>query len=125
MPSDLLEKIKEQQAAAAANPQAQPDPRIQAAQIRAESDKARVEAQNQGDMAELQTRQQIAQLNHDASMTELQVTREIEMLKLANTQHLSLEEIKAKLADTAMRERGKKELFAAEEHLKLTTGSGL
>lgn len=122
---DELEKIKEQQAAAAANPQAQPDPRIQAAQIRAESDKARVEAQNQGDMAELQTRQQIAQLNHDASMTELQVTREIEMLKLANTQHLSLEEIKAKLADTAMRERGKKELFAAEEHLKLTTGSGL
>ena len=122
---DQLEKIKEQEAEQAANPQAQPDPRIQAAQIRAESDKARVQAQNQGDMAELQTRQQIAQLNHDAAMTELQVTREIEMLKLANTQHLSLEEIKAKLADTAMRERGKKELFAAEEHLKLTTGSGL
>jgi len=76
-------------------------------------------------MAELQTRQQIAQLNHDASMVELQMNREIEMLKLANTQHLSLEQIKAKLADTALRERGKKELFAAEENLKLSTGSGI
>jgi hypothetical protein len=123
---DELEKIKEQQAAAAANPQqAAPDPRIQAAQIRAQADQAKAQAQNQGDMAELQTRQQIAQLNHDASMVELQMNREIEMLKLANTQHLSLEQIKAKLADTALRERGKKELFAAEENLKLSTGSGI
>jgi len=123
---DELEKIKEQQAAAAANPQqAAPDPRIQAAQIRAQADQAKAQAQNQGDMAELQTRQQIAQLNHDASMVELQMNREIEMLKLANTQHLSLEQIKAKLADTALRERGKKELFAAEVNLKLSTGSGI
>jgi len=123
---DELEKIKEQQAAAAASPQqAAPDPRIQAAQIRAQADQAKAQAQNQGDMAELQTRQQIAQLNHDAAMVELQMNREIEMLKLANTQHLSLEQIKAKLADTALRERGKKELFAAEENLKLSTGSGI
>ena len=123
---DELEKIKEQQAAAAANPQqAAPDPRIQAAQIRAQADQAKLQAQNQGDMAELQTRQQIAQLAHDATMVELQMNREIEMLKMANTQHLSLEQIKAKLADTALRERGKKELFAAEENLKLTTGSGI
>ena len=123
---DELEKIKEQQAAAAANPQqAAPDPRIQAAQIRAQADQAKTQAQNQGDMAELQTRQQIAQLSHDATMVELQMNREIEMLKMANTQHLSLEQIKAKLADTALRERGKKELFAAEENLKLSTGSGI
>ena len=123
---DELEKINEQQAAAAANPQqAAPDPRIQAAQIRAQADQAKAQAQNQGDMAELQTRQQIAQLNHDATMVELQMNREIEMLKMANTQHLSLEQIKAKLADTALRERGKKELFAAEENLKLSTGSGI
>jgi hypothetical protein len=119
-----LEKIKEQQAQAEAQG-GQPDPRIAAAQIRAESDKARVEAQNQGDMAELQTRQQIAQLNHDADMAALQVTREIEMLKLANAQNLTIEQIKAKLADTAIRERGRKELFAAEQNLKLRVGSGI
>jgi hypothetical protein len=46
-------------------------------------------------------------------------------MKLSNAQNISLETIKAKLADTAMRERGRKELFAAEQQLKLTAGSGI
>ena len=58
-------------------------------------------------------------------MTELQMTREIEMLKMSNTQNISLETIKAKLADTAIRERSKKEIYAAEQNLKLQTGSGI
>ena len=58
-------------------------------------------------------------------MAEMQLTREIEMLKMANNQNLTLEQIKAKLADTAMRERGKKELYAAEANLKMTTGQGI
>ena len=117
-----IEKIKEQQQ----QPQAQQaDPRIEAAKIRAESDKARVQAQNQGDMAELQTREKLAQLNYQQRMEELAMQREIEMLKMANVQNLTLEQIKAKLADTAMRERGKKEIYAAEQNLKMTTGSGI
>jgi hypothetical protein len=117
-----LEKIKEQQQ----QPQAQQaDPRIEAAKIRAESDKVRVEAQNQGDMAELQTREKLAQINYQQRMEELAMQREIEMLKMANVQNLTLEQIKAKLADTAMRERGKKEIYAAEQNLKMTTGSGI
>jgi hypothetical protein len=51
--------------------------------------------------------------------------REIEMLKMANNQNISLEKIKAQLADTAIRERGRKDLFAAEQRLKLQTGSGI
>jgi len=117
-----LEKIKEQQQ----QPQAQQaDPRIEAAKIRAESDKVRVEAQNQGDMAELQTREKLAELSYQQRMEELAMQREIEMLKMANVQNLTLEQIKAKLADTAMRERGKKEIYAAEQNLKMTTGSGI
>ena len=117
-----IEKIKEQQQ----QPQAQQaDPRIEAAKIRAESDKVRVEAQNQGDMAELQTREKLAQINYQQRMEELAMQREIEMLKMANVQNLTLEQIKAKLADTAMRERGKKEIYAAEQNLKMTTGSGI
>jgi DNA-directed RNA polymerase alpha subunit len=58
-------------------------------------------------------------------MAELQMTREIEMLKMSNTQNISLETIKAKLADTAIRERSKKEIYAAEQNLKLQTGSGI
>jgi hypothetical protein len=117
-----IEKIKEQQQ----QPQAQQaDPRIEAAKIRAETDIAKVQAQNQGDMAELQTREKLAQLSYQQRMEELAMQREIEMLKMANVQNLTLEQIKAKLADTAMRERGKKEIYAAEQNLKMTTGSGI
>lgn len=117
-----IERIKEMQK----NPQQQqPDPRIAAAQIRAQSDQMRVQAQNQGDMAELQTRLQLAKMSSDLRLQELAMSREIEMLKMANAQNLTLEQIKAKLADTAIRERGKKELFAAEQRLKLVAGSGI
>jgi hypothetical protein len=119
---DELEKIKEMQAQGQEEP---PDPRIQAAQIRAEADMAKVQAQNQGDAAELKLRQSIFQQEAEMRMVELQMTREIEMLKMSNSQNISLEVIKAKLADTAIRERGRKELFAAEQNLKLQTGSGI
>jgi hypothetical protein len=122
-PEDELEKIKEQMA----NPQQQqaPDPRVQAAQIRAQTDMERAKAQNAGDLAEIQLRQSIMQQDAQLKMAELQMTREIEMLKMSNNQNISLGEIKAKLADTAIRERGKKEIYAAEQNLKLRTGSGI
>jgi len=117
-----LEKIKEQQK----NPQAAPpDPALAVAQLRGQIEMEKAKAQNQGDMAELQVRQAIAQQDGEIRMAEMQLTREIEMLKMANTQNLTLEQIKAKLADTAMRERGKKELYAAEANLKMTTGQGI
>jgi hypothetical protein len=119
---DELEKIKEQQK----NPQeAPPDPAMAVAQLRGQIEMQKAEAQNAGDMAELQVRQAIAQQEGEIRMAEMQLTREIEMLKMANTQNLTLEQIKAKLADTAMRERGKKELYAAEANLKMSTGSGI
>ena len=106
--------------------QGQPaDPRVQAAQIRAQTDMMKVQAQNQGDLQELQQRAEIQQSNAQLKMQELAMEREIEMLKMANNNNVSLEQIKAKLAETAMRERGKKELFAAEQELKLKTGSGI
>jgi hypothetical protein len=123
-PEDELEKIKEQMA----NPQQQqqaPDPRVQAAQIRAQTDMERAKAQNAGDMAEIQLRQTLAQQEGELRMAELQMSREIEMLKMSNSQNISLEEIKAKLAETAIRERSKKEIYAAEQNLKLRTGSGI
>ena len=119
---DELEKIKEQ---ASQGQQQAPDPRIQAAQIRAEADMARVQAQNEGDAAELQLRQAIFQQEAEMRMAELQMSREIEMLKMSNNQNISLETIKAKLADKAIKERSRKELFSAELDLKLRVGSGI
>jgi len=119
---DELEKIKELQK----NPQqAPPDPALAVAQLRGQIEMQKAQAQNQGDMAELNVRQAIAKQEGELRMAEMQLTREIEMLKMANTQNLTLEQIKAKLADTAMRERSKKELYAAEANLKMTTGQGI
>ncbi|NBT76825.1 MAG: hypothetical protein EBT15_12870, partial [Betaproteobacteria bacterium] len=83
-----IEKIKEQQAQMAAQGPG-PDPRIQAAQIRAQTDMQKVQAQNQGDMAELQVRLAIKQADIAARREEMQLTKDIEMLKMANVQNLS------------------------------------
>ena len=121
---DEIEQIKEaQKQAAAAGPQ--PDPAMQVAQIRAQAEMQKVQAQNQGDLQELQVRQAIAQQEAELRVMELQLNKEIEMLKMSNTQNISLETIKAKLAEVAIKERSKKELFAAERQLAIQTGSGI
>lgn len=121
---DEIEQIKEQQKqAAAAGPQ--PDPAMAVAQLRAQAEMQKMQAQNQGDMQELQVRQQIAQQEAELRVMELQLNKEIEMLKMSNNQNISLETIKAKLAEVAIKERSKKELFAAERQLAIQTGSGI
>ena len=119
-----IEQIKEQQKAAMNQPPP-PDPRIEAANIRAQTDLQRASMQNQGDMAEIQARTAKMQQESEIKAAELQMEREIEMLKMSNAQNLSLEKIKAQLADTAIKERGRKELFAAEQDLKVRMGSGI
>lgn len=123
-PEEEIEKIKEQQAQAMAQGPA-PDPRMEAAKLRAQTDMQRAQIQNQGDIAELQMRDRLTQQEYQFKMAELQMLREIEMLKMSNQQNISLESIKAKLAETAIKERGRKELFAAEQNLKLKMGSGI
>jgi hypothetical protein len=119
-----IERIKEQMKAAATQ-EAPPDPRIEAANIRAQTDLQKAQLQNQGDMAEIEARMQKMQQEAQIRMAELEMQREVEMLKMANMQNLSLEKIKAQLADTALKERGRKELFAAEQDLKMRMGSGI
>jgi len=68
---------------------------------------------------------QIAQEGITARREERQQMIELEMLKLANAQNLSLEQIKARLGETAIKERSKQNLFAAERRLKMQMGSGI
>lgn len=118
------DEIEREQAAAAKNPQPA-DPRIAAAQIKAQAEVAKAQSQAEADRVEMDTRMQLAQQDHAAKMAALQLEREVAMLRLAAERELSLEQIKAQLADTAIKERAKKELFAAEAHLKATTGQGI
>lgn len=113
-----------QNAANAAQNQ-QPDPRVQAAQVRAQADIERTKAQSAADAAEVQYRVQMAQQDQAARMAELQTMREIEMMKLANKSNLTLEQIKAQLAQVGIRERARQDMQAAELQLKAQTGSGI
>ena len=123
-PEEEIEQIKEAQKQAASQGPP-PDPAMAVAQLRAQAEMQQVQARSQSDLQELQVRQNIAAQEADMQIMQLQMTREIEMLKLSNTQNISLEKIKAQLADTAMKERSRKELFAAERDLALKTGSGI
>jgi len=123
-PDEEIEAILEAERNAAQEGQTE-DPRVAAAKIRAQTDVQRVQAQNEGDVLELQTRLQIAQEGITARREERQQMIELEMLKLANAQNLSLEQIKARLGETAIKERSKQNLFAAERRLKMQMGSGI
>jgi hypothetical protein len=123
-PEEEIDQIMEAQKKAAEQGPG-PDPRIEAAKLRAQADMQKVQVQNQGDLQELQLRQAIAEQEAQMRMAEMQMMREIEMLKMANQQNITLETIKAQLADTAMKERSKKELFAAEQQLRIQTGAGI
>lgn len=137
-PAEIMktdEQIQAEQQQAAQQPGAQ-DPALAIAQMRIQGEQAKIQAKAQVDTqlagmkaeaeyARLQQQQQAQQVEMSMKLQELQMEREIEMLKLAQTKELTLEEIKAKLADTAIKERGKKELFAAEAQIKNQLGSGI
>ena len=127
IPSDEeLQQMQQAAQEAAAQQQQQPqDPRIATAQLRAQADLQRAQYQAQADQVEMQVRQQMAQQDMAYQLQKLQMEREIAMLKLANERELTLEQIKAQLAQAAVKDRTAKELFAAERDLKLATGQGI
>jgi hypothetical protein len=125
IPSDEEIQQMQEQAAQAAQQQPPQDPRIVAAQMRAESEQAKAQMQMQADQVEMQVRQQMSQQDMQYKIAALELEREIAMLKLGMQEKLTLEQVKAKMADRAISERSKQDLFAAERALKLQTGSGI
>lgn len=126
-PDDVVPTDEDLQAQAAAAAQQQPPmpPQLQVAQIRAEAEKTRAEYQAHADQTDMNVRLQLAAQDHEYKLQALQLQREIEMLRLAATKELTLEQIKAKLAETTIKETSKKQLFSAEQALKMQTGSGI
>lgn len=126
VPSDEeLQQMQQAAAEAAAQQPQQEDPRLAAAQLRAQADLQRAQYRAQADQVEMQVRQQMAEQDMAYQLQKLQMEREIAMLRLANERELTLEQIKAQLAQAAAKDRTSKELFAAERDLKLATGQGI
>jgi hypothetical protein len=94
--------------------QSPPDPRIATAQIN-----------QQIKQQELEVKMEDNKIDRDFEMQKLQMQREIEVLKLATQEKLSLEQIKAMLTDSAMKIKNQREIFASEATLRRETGAGV
>jgi hypothetical protein len=114
-----------QQQQAAAQQQQPDDPRILSAQIRAQAELKKAEFQAASDQVEMQVRERLAQQDYAAKQAALELEREIKILELAATKELTLEEIRSQLAQTAIKERSRQQLFTAERALKISEGSGI
>lgn len=126
-PSDIMftdAEIKENEERAAQAPQEQ-NPQLQVAQIRTEGDLKKAEMVQTSDMKELELKLLMAREDREFQREMKQMSLNIEMVKLAQTKELTLDQIKAKLADSSMKERNKKELYNAEANLRVATGAGI
>lgn len=91
------------------------DPRIAAAMARAKSDAERTVSQERVAMATIQQKQQALQLDLQAEREKLLLQRELEMLKMANDRGLTIEQIKAALAQATMKEQTKLALHGSDQ----------
>ena len=98
---------------------------VAVAQIRTEGDLKKAEMVQTSDMKELELKLLMAREDREFQREMKQMSLNIEMVKLAQTKELTLDQIKAKLADSSMKERNKKELYNAEASLRVSTGAGI
>ena len=94
--------------------QQEADPRVQIEQMRLEWEQAKMKATLEDNERERQIKELLARYGLQG-----------DMMELAGKKELTLEQIKAKLGETAMRERGANDRFVAEKQIKAQFGSGI
>jgi hypothetical protein len=123
-PQDIMKsdaEVKADEEMAAKNPPQ--DPRIQAATITANAKMEESKAFSAGKESEIQLRREISATNFAAELKKLELDRELAVLKYAEDQKLTIIEAKTQLAQTAINNRTKAELYAQEQALKLNPGN--
>lgn len=110
-------------------PDGSPSPQMMAAQAKIESEKIRAaSAENRensradAEAARAQSQLLIAQQNGELRIKELELEREIAILKYTSEQKISLADAQVQLAQRAITERTKRELGAAEIELAVSEG---
>lgn len=122
-----LKAIAEQ---AAANPPQDPammkaQASIEAAKLRTDGMVQVAQARTQEQMTQRELDLQEAREDRQFKLEMAQLARETKMLELAHKTDQSIQQIKAQLADTAIKERNKKEMQAKEIEVKKEQGSGI
>lgn len=113
-PRDILLTQEEIEARQASAPPPPPDPRVQAAQINAQARVQEAQAVSQGRAAEIEARTEAEVEDRRLRMLELQLKHDLEVMRVAALQNMSIQQVKAQLAQTALQDRTKKELAASE-----------
>jgi hypothetical protein len=113
-PAEIL-AIKQAQAQQAQN--GGHDPRVLAAQLRTQADVQRTQAQTQVAEQTLQVKQQIAQEANQIKLQELAMERDIETLRVAQQERISVAQVKAQLAQVTIKEQTKAQLHAQDVQL--------
>lgn len=112
----------EKQAAAQQKPPV--DPRIEAANIRAQSDAAREQSRRESEDQERKFKAMLAKFNAQADEALKTMDLQIQVMESARDRNLSAEQIRATLAEAAMKIRDGRERFAAEMQFAMTAGDG-
>lgn len=89
---------------AMAQQQPPPDPRVQSAQIKAQTDGDIAKLKIQGETAYINTQKQIADDDHATEIAKLQIQRELAILQYANQFKMQLTDVKAQLVMLAMKQ---------------------
>jgi len=96
----------------------QPDPAIAVEQMKMQAQQELLQLKSQHE-------QQMEQMRAQARMQEAMLERETQMIRLASQEKLTLEQLRAKLADTRIKEESKQVTQAREIAIKTQMGSGL
>lgn len=93
--------------------------RMQTAEMVNETARIRVKLDTDRDTVYAQSEAQRVQVEHNAKMAELQIKRELAIMESAAKQQISVDQLKAKLADTAIKVQTQKELAAMDAKLRV------
>lgn len=98
---------------------------IEATQIRTQAEVQKAQAQADANKMVVESRMLDNAEDRKYRMAEMQLKKELAMLEMASKENITLEQIKAQLADTTIKERNKRDMFNAEVEVKDETGSGI
>jgi hypothetical protein len=96
--------------------------RIEQERIKAASAQAIQASRASAELNRAQKEIDIAQQNGEHRIQELQLKKELALLEYSQKHNMSLEQVKANLAKTAMQEQTKRELASAERQLAISEG---
>ncbi len=117
-------QLSDEEKEAASRQQPPTDPRIEAAQIKAQQDAAREKSRRESEDLDRKSKEALAVMRAQFDKAIADIQLEVQTLESANKQGMDLEKLRAMLATTAMTLRNKRDLFAAEREFAIQDGGG-